>query len=110
MPNVNFYWVGDGQYREKITTQLEKYENFKWLGMLECPEEIRNFLEQLLEDSEFAVKMGIEGARFVKQEFNWEKVTGMLMSLNLEGRKIHDSINSNVNPGKSRGENSKNLN
>ena len=34
----------------------------------------------------------------------------MLMSLNLEGRKIHDSINSNVNPGKSRGENSKNLN
>ena len=45
MPNVNFYWVGDGQYREKITTQLEKYENFKWLGISECPEEIRNFLE-----------------------------------------------------------------
>ena len=30
-----------------------------------------------------------------------EKDTGMLMSLNLEGRKIHDSTNSNVDPGKS---------
>jgi predicted SAM-dependent methyltransferase len=30
-----------------------------------------------------------------------KKDTGMLMSLNLEGRKIHDSINSNLNPGKS---------
>ena len=30
-----------------------------------------------------------------------DKENGMLMSLNLEGRKIHDSINSNVNPGKS---------
>ena len=137
MPNVNFYWVGDGQYRKKITTKLEKYKNFKWLGRLEYPGEIRNFLEaidvyalitgmdlapltlkeaqlmekpviatnvggdremmidektgflvqegnaeeiilrldQLLEDSEFATKMGKEGAKFVKQEFNWEKVT-----------------------------------
>ena len=137
MPNVNFYWVGDGQYRKKITTKLQKYENFKWLGRLEYPDEIRKFLEtidvyalitgmdlapltlkeaqlmekpviatdvggdgemmingktgflvkegnaeeiiqrlgKLLEDSEFAIKMGKEGARFVKQEFNWEKVT-----------------------------------
>ena len=30
---------------------------------------------ELLEDSEFATKMGKEGAKFVKQEFNWEKVT-----------------------------------
>tara|TARA_B110000014_G_C20125186_1_gene598715 strand:- start:853 stop:1917 length:1065 start_codon:yes stop_codon:yes gene_type:complete len=137
MPNVNFYWVGDGQYRKNITTKLEKYENFKWLGRLEYPDEIRKFLEtidvyalitgmdlapltlkeaqlmekpviatnvggdgemmidgktgflvkegnaeeiiqrlgKLLEDSEFAIKMGKEGAKFVKQEFNWEKVT-----------------------------------
>jgi len=136
MPNVHFYWVGDGQYREKITTKLERYENFKWLGRLEYPEEIRKFLEtidiyalitgmdlapltlkeaqlmekpviatdvggdgemmidketgflveqgnaediiqrlsELLEDTEFATKMGKEGAKFVKQEFNWEKV------------------------------------
>ena len=137
MPNVHFYWVGDGQYREKIMTKLERYENFKWLGRLEYPEEIRKFLEgidiyalitgmdlapltlkeaqlmekpviatdvggdremmidkktgflvkegnaediiqrlsELLEDTEFATKMGKEGAKFVKQEFNWEKVT-----------------------------------
>ena len=137
MPNVHFYWVGDGQYREKITTKLERYENFKWLGRLEYPGEIRKFLEaidiyalitgmdlapltlkeaqlmekpviatdvggdgemmidkktgflvkegnaeeiiqrlsELLKDTEFATKMGKEGAKFVKQEFNWEKVT-----------------------------------
>ena len=28
LPNVTFYWAGDGQYRERITKQLEKYENF----------------------------------------------------------------------------------
>ena len=38
-------------------------------------EEIIQRLDQLLEDSEFATKMGKEGAKFVKQEFNWEKVT-----------------------------------
>ena len=137
MPNVNFYWVGDGIYRKEITSKLEKFENFKWLGRLEYPDEVRKFLEsidvyalitgmdlapltlkeaqlmekpviatnvggdgemmidkktgflvkegnaeeiiqrldQLLQDSEFATKMGIEGAKFVKQEFNWEKVT-----------------------------------
>ncbi len=136
MPTVTFYWVGDGIYRKEITSKLEKFENFKWLGRLEYPEQVRKFLEsidvyalitgmdlapltlkeaqlmkkpviatdvggdsemmidqktgflvkegnaeeiiqrlgQLLENSEFATKMGIEGAKFVKQEFNWEKV------------------------------------
>ena len=27
MPNVHFYWVGDGQYKTKILEKLEKYEN-----------------------------------------------------------------------------------
>ena len=47
MPNVNFYWAGDGQYRQKITTQLEKFDNFKWLGRLEYPDNIRKFLEAI---------------------------------------------------------------
>ena len=47
MPNVNFYWVGDGQYRKKITDRLEKFENFKWLGRLEYPDKIRKFLETI---------------------------------------------------------------
>ena len=45
MPDVYFYWVGDGQYREKITKQLEKFDNFKWLGRLEYPDKVRKFLE-----------------------------------------------------------------
>jgi len=47
MPNVHFYWVGDGQYRTKITNKLEKFENFHWLGRLEYPEHIRKFLETI---------------------------------------------------------------
>ena len=38
-------------------------------------EEIIQRLGELLGDAEFATKMGKEGAKFVKQEFNWEKVT-----------------------------------
>ena len=45
MPDVNFYWAGDGEYRKQITTKLERFENFKWLGRLDYPEEIRKFLE-----------------------------------------------------------------
>ena len=47
MPDVNFYWVGDGQYSQRITDKLEKFENFKWLGRLEYPEKIRKFLETI---------------------------------------------------------------
>jgi len=47
LPNVNFYWVGDGQYRNEITSRLEKFENFKWLGRLDYPEGIRKFLESI---------------------------------------------------------------
>jgi len=47
LPDVTFYWVGDGHYREKITSQLEKYENFKWLGRLDHPKGIREFLSSI---------------------------------------------------------------
>ena len=47
LPNVTFYWAGDGQYREKITKQLEKYENFEWLGRLQYPDNVRKFLETI---------------------------------------------------------------
>ena len=137
MPNVNFFWVGDGQYRKQITDKLEKFDNFKWLGRLEYPDKIREFLEtidiyalitgmdlapltlkeaqlmekpviatdvggnkemmldgktgflvkegnsddivekisKLLDDEDFAKDMGKKGAKFIKQEFNWELVT-----------------------------------
>ena len=47
MPDVHFYWAGDGQYRKKITDRLEKFENFKWLGRLEYPDKVREFLETI---------------------------------------------------------------
>ena len=47
MPEVTFYWVGNGQYRQKITEKLEKFKNFKWLGRLQYPDEVRAFLESI---------------------------------------------------------------
>ena len=47
MPDVTFYWAGDGPYREKILPELEKYENFKWLGKLEHPNEVKKYLSEI---------------------------------------------------------------
>ena len=47
LPNVKFYWVGDGPFRKEILTRLEKYENFKWLGPLEYPDKVRKYLSEL---------------------------------------------------------------
>ncbi len=47
MPNVTFYWAGDGPYRDKILPKLEKFKNFQWLGALEYPEKVRQFLSEI---------------------------------------------------------------
>ena len=47
MPNVTFYWVGDGPYKNDVLPILEKYENFKWIGALDYPEKIRDFLTEI---------------------------------------------------------------
>jgi glycosyltransferase involved in cell wall biosynthesis len=47
MPDVTFYWVGDGPYREKILPVLEKYDNFKWLGALQYPDKVRQYLTEI---------------------------------------------------------------
>jgi len=47
LPDVNFYWVGDGVYKDKIISELEKYENFNWLGHLQYPEKVREFLSEI---------------------------------------------------------------
>ena len=46
-PNVMFYWVGDGPYKDKILPVLEKYKNFQWLGKLEYPGKVRQFLTEI---------------------------------------------------------------
>jgi len=47
MPDVHFYWAGDGQYKEKILQVLEKYTNFHYLGSLEYPDKVREFLTEI---------------------------------------------------------------
>lgn len=47
MPDVMFYWVGDGPYREQILAPLRKFENFKWLGPLEYPDKVRDYLSEI---------------------------------------------------------------
>jgi glycosyltransferase involved in cell wall biosynthesis len=47
MPDVTFYWVGDGPYRDDVLPILEKFDNFKWLGALEYPAKVRDFLTEI---------------------------------------------------------------
>ena len=47
MPNVTFYWAGDGPYKNKIHDELKKYENFKWLGPLQYPDKVREYLTEI---------------------------------------------------------------
>ncbi len=47
MPEVTFYWAGDGPYRQQILSELEKYKNFKWLGRLEYPDKVREYLSEI---------------------------------------------------------------
>ena len=46
-PNVHFYWAGDGPFKNKILDELGKFENFHWLGRLEYPNKIREFLSEI---------------------------------------------------------------
>ena len=65
MPNVTFYWAGDGPYRDKILPKLEKFENFKWLGALEYPEKVRQFLSEI---DVYALLSGIDMSPLTLQE------------------------------------------
>ena len=47
MPTTHFYWVGDGQYKDKILSVLEKHSNFYYLGSLEYPDKVREYLTEI---------------------------------------------------------------
>lgn len=47
MPQVTFYWVGDGPYREHILSRLARYKNFKWLGHMQYPDKVREYLSEV---------------------------------------------------------------
>ena len=37
LPQVTFYWAGDGPYRDTVLPELSKHDNFEWLGNLNPP-------------------------------------------------------------------------
>ena len=47
MPNVHFYWAGDGQYKEPILEKLNQFENFHYLENLEYPDKVREYLTEI---------------------------------------------------------------
>ena len=65
MPDVTFYWVGDGPYRDKILPILKKYDNFKWLGALEYPDKVRQYLTEI---DVYALVSGIDMSPLTLQE------------------------------------------
>jgi len=65
MPDVHFYWAGDGVYRDEVLPLLEKYENFHWLGSLEYPEKVREFLTDI---DAYALISGIDMSPLTLQE------------------------------------------
>mgnify|MGYP006418324119 FL=1 len=135
-PDITFYWAGDGPYRDQILPELQKHKNFQWLGRLQHPVEVREFLsgidvyalisgidmspvslleaqilgkpviatnvggipEEIIDgetgflvkkgdhediiskisilfnDQDKAKQMGINGMKFVKENFDWEKI------------------------------------
>ncbi|MDE0266710.1 MAG: glycosyltransferase family 4 protein [Thaumarchaeota archaeon] len=65
MPDVNFYWAGDGPYRDKILAALSKHDNFRWLGNLDYPESVRRYLAEI---DVYALISGIDMAPLTLQE------------------------------------------
>ena len=47
MPNITFYWAGDGPYTHRIVDELSEFKNFQWLGRLQYPEKVSKFLTSI---------------------------------------------------------------
>jgi glycosyltransferase involved in cell wall biosynthesis len=65
MPNVTFYWAGDGPYRDNILETLKKYDNFKWLGPLGYPDKVREYLSAI---DVYALASGMDMSPLTLQE------------------------------------------
>ncbi len=64
-PEITFYWVGDGPYKNKILDKLNKFKNFEWLGALEYPEKVREYLTEI---DAYALISGIDMSPLTLQE------------------------------------------
>jgi len=47
MPNVHFYWAGDGQYKKPILEKLSQFKNFHYLESLDYPDKVREYLTEI---------------------------------------------------------------
>ena len=47
MHEVNFYWAGGGDIEDMILSELDGFENFHWLGSLQYPDKVREFLSEI---------------------------------------------------------------
>jgi len=65
MPDVHFYWAGDGVYKDQVLPTLEKHENFHWIGSLEYPNKVREFLTEI---DVYALISGIDMSPLTLQE------------------------------------------
>jgi len=65
LPHVTFYWVGDGPYAKDIISELEEFENFKWLGSLDYPKKVQEYLSGL---DIYALISGIDMSPLTVQE------------------------------------------
>ena len=65
MPHVTFYWAGDGPYRNKIIKEFKNYSNFQWLGPLQYPNKVREYLASI---DIYALASGIDMSPLTLQE------------------------------------------
>ena len=65
MPDVHFYWVGDGPLRERVLSELNGYNNFHWLGRLQYPDKVREYLSEI---DVYALLSGIDMSPLTLQE------------------------------------------
>ena len=65
LPEIMFYWAGDGPYRNEILSTLSKYDNFKWLGALGYPHQVKKYLAEI---DIYALISGIDMSPLTLQE------------------------------------------
>ncbi len=41
------WWVGDGPLRDRMLSELDSYGNFHWLGKLQYPDKVREYLSEI---------------------------------------------------------------
>ena len=65
LPDVTFYWAGDGPYRDEILPALSKCDNFVWLGNLDYPDTVKRYLAEI---DVYALISGIDMSPLTLQE------------------------------------------